>query len=34
MVPKCNANINFKLNLGWFKYVDIKILDNYMMGKF
>ncbi len=28
MVPKLNANIKFKLSLGWFKYVDIKSLDN------
>jgi hypothetical protein len=34
MVPKCNANIKFKLNLRWFKYMNIKILDNYMVIKF
>jgi hypothetical protein len=32
MVPKCNANIKFKLNLRWFKYMNIKILDNYMVN--
>jgi hypothetical protein len=27
-MPKFNPNIKFKLSLDWFKYVDIKILDN------
>jgi hypothetical protein len=28
MTPKFNASIQFELILGWFKYVDIKLLDN------
>jgi hypothetical protein len=31
IMPKFNANIKFKLSLGWFKYMDIKILDNNKM---
>jgi len=33
MVPKFNANINFKLILGWFKYVDIGDLNNNKVRK-
>jgi hypothetical protein len=32
MVPKLNTNIKPKLSLNWFKYVDIKILDNNREG--
>jgi hypothetical protein len=28
MVPKFNANINFKLSLWWFKYVNMQILGS------
>jgi hypothetical protein len=30
-MAKFNSNIKFKLSLGWFKYMDIKILDNNKM---
>jgi hypothetical protein len=33
MVPKFNENINFKLILGWFKYVDINDLNNNKVRK-
>ncbi len=28
MLPKLNANIKFKLNLKWIKYMNIKNFDN------
>ncbi len=28
MMPKFNTKIKYILGLGWFKYVNIKILDN------
>jgi hypothetical protein len=31
--PNFTTNIQFKLNLGWFKHVDIKILDSNKVGK-
>ncbi len=34
MIPKCNANINFKLSLRLFKYVNIKTYDNTKVSKF
>lgn len=33
MMLKFNANIKFKLNLGWFKYLNIKNLNNNKMRK-
>jgi hypothetical protein len=33
MVPKFNANIKFKLNLKWLKYVNIKKLNNNKMTR-
>jgi hypothetical protein len=33
VVPKFNANIKFKLILGWFKYVDIDDLNNNKVRK-
>lgn len=34
MIPKFNPNIKFKLNLGLFKYVDIKTYDSNKVSKF
>jgi len=31
MLPKFKANINFKINLKWLKYVNIKKLNNNKM---
>ncbi len=31
MLPELKANINFKLNLKWLKYVNIKKLNNNKM---
>jgi hypothetical protein len=32
-MPKFNANTTYILGLGWFKYVNIKILDNKKLTK-
>jgi hypothetical protein len=34
VVPKCNAKLKFKPKLRWFKYMNIKYLNNYMARKF
>jgi hypothetical protein len=33
MVPKFNVEMKYKLCLKWFKYIDIKNLNNNKVGK-